>query len=83
MSVQTGKPYTVGHIIPLQHPYVSGLHVPSNLQVEPAAVNFSKGNRWNPDQIDLFPNTTEVEQYELPMQMHEQDQQPEWYAQKA
>jgi len=58
-----GIPYTLGHIIPLSHPRVSGLSVPWNLQPEPADLNFAKGNAWceyrgelfdMPEQFNLF-----------------------------
>ncbi len=54
LSEQTGRAWTVGHIVPLNHPRVCGLHVHWNLQPEPAAINFSKGNAWCEWQGDLF-----------------------------
>lgn len=50
---ETGIPHVVDHHIPLNHPYVCGLHVPWNLRIVPWAVNASKGNRFNPDQLEL------------------------------
>jgi hypothetical protein len=41
------------HIVPLNHPYVCGLHVPWNMRVVPWRVNASKGNAFNPDQLPL------------------------------
>lgn len=38
----------VDHILPLQGKYVSGLHVPSNLQVIPSTLNICKANKFLP-----------------------------------
>lgn len=55
LTTETGIEHVLDHIVPLSHPYVCGLTVPWNLQVITRAQNAAKSNRWNPDQLDLFP----------------------------
>lgn len=62
LTESTGVQWTVGHIVPLNHPRVCGLHVHWNLMPEPAATNFSKGNAWCERHGDLF---SEPEQLRL------------------
>lgn len=48
LSVETGIPHEVDHIVPLISPLVCGLHVPANLRPLPQFDNRSKGNRYWP-----------------------------------
>lgn len=57
LSVTTGIPHEVDHIIPLSHPRVCGLTVPWNLQILTQRENGKKGNRWSDthcEQLLLF-----------------------------
>ncbi len=69
-----GIEVVVDHVVPLRHPYVSGLHVPANLEIIKRRVNEMKSNYFWPDcpneQMELFNSFQEVEQYALPIQMH-------------
>lgn len=49
LTVETGEPYEVDHIVPLRSDIVCGLHNQFNLAVLPRADNRSKGNRHWPD----------------------------------
>jgi len=53
ITVETGVPHEVDHIVPLQSPYVCGLHCQNNLQVGTMTANRRKGNRRWPDMGSL------------------------------
>lgn len=54
LTIVTGVKHNVDHVIPLNHPRVSGLHVHFNLRAIPAGPNMAKGNHWCPEQLELF-----------------------------
>ena len=46
MSILTGIPHEVDHVVPMQGKNISGLHHSTNLAIIPAALNGSKNNKW-------------------------------------
>lgn len=66
-----GIDMVVDHVVPIRHPYVSGLHVPANLKIINRRVNEMKSNHYWPDcpheQMQLFNSMQDIEQYELPV----------------
>lgn len=57
LTNETGILHHVDHIIPLQSPVVSGLHIENNLQVITATENLSKGNKFD---LDVFNKTNNL-----------------------
>ncbi len=54
--------FHVDHIVPINHPYVCGLHCPDNLRVQLGSDNIHKSNNYWPDMWEhnykLMLNTT-------------------------
>lgn len=57
LTETSGVYHVLDHIVPVSHPDVCGLTVPWNLRVITWAQNASKGNKWHPQQMDLFAET--------------------------
>ena len=54
LSIVTGVPHVLAHIVPLNHPLVCGLTVPWNLRIVPWKVNAHESNWFTPDQMEMF-----------------------------
>ena len=71
LSLMTGKPYHVDHMVPICSPYVCGLHNEFNLEPMLEKENMQKSNKVWPDmwmeQRALGLQDNRVYQYELPL----------------
>lgn len=54
LTLESGVPHQVDHVIPIRHPLVCGLHVPDNLQVLTATDNRNKHNKIPAEEAHLF-----------------------------
>ena len=52
MSILTGIPHEVDHVIPMQGDGISGLHHSTNLAIIPASLNASKSNKWEFSEVN-------------------------------
>ena len=52
MSILTGIPHEVDHIIPLQGEDIRGFHHSTNLAIIPASLNASKSNKWEFQEVN-------------------------------
>lgn len=54
LTKSSGIKHVLDHIIPLNHPMVCGLNVPWNIQIVPWWHNAAKGNKFSPNQMEMF-----------------------------
>ena len=52
MSILTGIPHEVDHIIPMQGEDIRGFHHSTNLAIIPASLNASKSNKWEFQEVN-------------------------------